>query len=189
MSNLLPQIAWDSCIVIHFLEQTPGHFPVIFPIAKDAEDKKLKIVVSMLTIAETLRITGKLSVDQETIISDFFERPFIHREAVGLFIAERARDIRRKYEVDSADSIHIATAAQTNSQYFLTYDGTKRRNKSPLLKLDQQILLADGSPLRIITPEDYDNIQRLKAQPLLALATDATAPIIPTAPEPQKPNV
>ena len=144
----------------------------------------------MLTIAETLRLTGTLSADQETIISDFFERPFVHRESVGLFIAERARDIRRKYEVDSADSIHIATAAQTNSQFFLTYDGTKRRNKKPLLKLDQQIFLADGSPLRIVTPEEYDNIQRLKAQPLVALATDTTVtPETPAAQavEPQTP--
>jgi len=162
---------------MHFLNKQSAHFPVIFPIAKNAQEKKVLIIVSTVTIAETLRLDGPPSVDQEQIISDFFDRPFVHREAAGIFVAEKARDIRRKHHVDSADAIHLATAIITNSPFFMTYDGTRKR---PLLGLDQKLALNNGQPLRIVTPEEYDEIQRKLAQPLIAMAIPNSS--MPTEP-------
>lgn len=165
-TNPLPQIGWDSCVILDFLDQRPDRYPFILPIAKDAFDKKIVIVVSMLAIAETLHLSTA-PPDQEKTISDFFDSPFVHREAPSQFICELARDIRRAHPVDGADSIHLATAAFTNTPFFLTTDGTARKKKKPLLPLDWKIELMNGQRLRIMSPKDYDDFQRFQANPIL----------------------
>lgn len=180
-TNQLPRVAWDSVVVIDFLDQKAGRYSFILPIAKDAENGKLMIVVSTMAIAETLHL-GHLKPDEEQIIFDFFERPYVHREAAGLFVCEQARDIRRAHPVDGADSIHLATAALLDVPFFLTNDGESKRKKKPLLPLDKKIIMANKQPLRIMTPEDYDKIQRLAAAPLLAASTPASLAVTPSPP-------
>ena len=174
-TNQLSLVAWDSVVVIDFLDQKAGRYQFILPIAKDAEAKKLTIVVSTMAVAETLHL-GHVKPDEEQVISDFFDRPDVHREAAGLFVCERARDIRKAHQVDGADAIHLATAAAIDVPFFLTNDGENKRKKKPLLPLNQKILMANGQPLQIITPEDYDKIQKLLSAPLIMAAQ---SPILP----------
>jgi predicted nucleic acid-binding protein len=158
----IPQIGWDTVVVIDFLDQTAERYPFILPIAKAAEAGKAVIVVSTLAITETIYLDPQAVAsvaDQEKMISDFFDRPFVHREAASLFICEIARDIRRIHSVAGADAIHLATMVHTNTPFFLTNDGEKKRKKNPLLPLDNKIKLANGSMLRIMTPEAYEMTQ------------------------------
>jgi predicted nucleic acid-binding protein len=177
-TNPLLQIGWDSVAVIDFLDQKAGRFPFLLPIAKDAEDRKLIIVISTMAVAETLHLSTAPPADQARIISDFFDRPFVHREAAGLSVCEIARDIRRAHPVDGADSIHLATAVHTNTPFFLTNDGDSKRKKKPLLPLDKKIVLANESSLRIMTPESYDKMRAAVALPLMHM----------TQPQPSSPK-
>lgn len=182
-TNQLPQIGWDSCVILDFLDQKAGRYEYVKPIAEEAKKGKLKIVVSMLAVAEVLHL-GSAPPDEQKVISDFFESPFVHREAAGLFVCEIARDIRRNHPVDGADSIHLASAVITNTPILLTTDGTGKKKKKPLLPLDGKIKLANGNPLKIMTPKDYDQMQNLVANPILAATAAPVAKALPTAAAP-----
>ncbi len=161
-------IAWDSCVIIDSL-QKKERYEFVRPMIKEAEDGDLMVVVSTMAMAETYRIDGCPPEDEVRIIEEFFDRKWVHPEEAGSAIAKIARDLCRDHGIVNPDAVHVATAKFTNCKVFLTRDGVrKRRNKEapPLLPLDGKILLADGTPLRIMTPQQYMETAALVGKPL-----------------------
>lgn len=140
---------------------------------KEAEAGSLLIVLSSLSIMETTRIDGKAIHEHDGIIKAFFDKPYIDLHACDRKIAEAARGIRIKHDVDGADSIHLATASLTETTIFLTNDGdalrqrNKGKNPTPLLPHDGKIKTPSGI-LRIMTPESYDKMCQTAAHPIYA---------------------
>jgi len=142
-------------VVIDCLEKRAGRYEFIAPIIKRAESKEVMIVVSTFAQTETQRINGYTDADSERIIEEFFDREWVHPEAPIQAICKLAGKLARDHNMATVDATHVATAAFTNCRVFLTNDGVAKKKKQPLLPLDGQILCADGTPLRIMTPSLY----------------------------------
>jgi predicted nucleic acid-binding protein len=98
---------------------------------QDAEQQRIEIVTSFLTLAEVLRsgsvsAAGKHLTDKD--INEFFERPEIEMVTVDRFVAEKAREIRRgaprlgKNRFMVGDAIHVATALLSDVDALYSYD-------------------------------------------------------------------
>jgi predicted nucleic acid-binding protein len=168
------RIAWDSNIVIDALEkEKSARYQWVKPLILDAEASKLIIVLSSVCIAETCRVDGKdMHLNNETV-RDFFDRSYLELYAADRAICLVARDIRTKYDIDGADSIHLATAIVAGVSIFLTNDGdsvrqrNKKKNPTPVLPLDQKLTSASGV-LRVLTPKLYEEMLKTTANPMFA---------------------
>ena len=167
-------IAFDSVVIINCLEKKKGRIEWITPIIKRAENGEIKIVVCSMAYAETVRIKDeneKELADSKAIIQEFFDKPWIVPVATSIFIGEQAAELQRIHEIDCADAIHLASAVFAHAPVFLTNDGAhavkKKRKQKPMLPLDKKIMV-DGKPLRIMTPQDYDEMLHREAAPLTA---------------------
>jgi predicted nucleic acid-binding protein len=174
-------VAWDSNVVIDCLEkEKSARYEWVKPILLDAEADKVAIVISSIAIAETTRIDGRDMHIENKVVQDFFDEPYIDLHAAHRAIALIAREIRTHYDVDGADSIHLATAVFNDVPVFLTNDGdskrqrNKKKNPTPLLPLDKLIVIKSGH-LRVMTPKQYDEMARDAAQPLVKMALELSA--------------
>jgi predicted nucleic acid-binding protein len=170
------RIAWDSCIIIDYLQRTKDvdAYKRLPSIVKVAEAGNLKIIVSMTAVAETVFIDqspkkgGMSWADQDAVIRSFFDSEYIEPVAVGRTVAEMALALRRSHTLDWADSIHVATAVTTDCTHLLTRDGTGKKKKHPILKLDGKIATVAGrAALRIQTAEDYHQDRVAAAHPIV----------------------
>lgn len=170
-ANTRKLMAWDSVVVIDCLEKRVGRYEFISPLIKEAEAKELTVVVSTMAQTETQRFAGSQPEDEIRIIDEFFDREWVHPEDMGSAIAKIARDICIKHKIEHRDAVHIATAKFRHCPIFLTNDGMAKKKRAPLLPLDGKILLSDGTPLRIMTPQQYMEMTPLEGKPLFANTT------------------
>jgi predicted nucleic acid-binding protein len=119
-------------------------------LAKLAEDKKLLIVTSTITIVETLR--GENGPGDESknkrLVAKYFEHPWIVLQALDRRTAELAAEIRFAHRLKTVDAIHVATALRWNVKHYHTYDEQQLKKNG----------LIGTPPLEIIKPrypEDY----------------------------------
>jgi predicted nucleic acid-binding protein len=137
---------WDSDVFLGYFNEEPDKYSACEGVLEAANDGKILIVISALTLAEVLyaKKQPKLPIDKRAEIESFFKSPFISVQNVTRKIAEKARDIVWDNNIRPKDAIHVATA--------LTY-------KIPVLNsFDQQLLKynkALGNPrLRIEKPHE-----------------------------------
>lgn len=156
MRSDVKKVVWDSCVIIDAIQKTPGRYEKIEPFLKDAENGKLLIVVSELSVAEVSHLTkltdnGILLDDQVQLIKDWFENPYIVRRPVHAGISELAGEVGRKHKLKRApDRIIVATALFEKIPQIHTFDGIDPKKKNKLLPLDGQI---GDPPLRIREPD------------------------------------
>jgi predicted nucleic acid-binding protein len=132
-------------VLIHRIQRTPEHIGVLEQLTEDAENGKLKIVVSTYTLAEVIKDPdGKmLSKEEDEKIVGLFENPYFIVRPVTLPIALLSRKISRELGTKPKDAIHLATASYWNVPEFLTYE-------RGLLNKDGKI---GNPPLRINIPD------------------------------------
>jgi len=156
-------IYWDTCVFLSVLQKNERRLPDLVKIISEAENNRLVIVTSALTIAETSFIDGRESttdvVKQAETIRQFFEMDYFDIRPVDRTIGASAADIVRKHKgVTPSDAIQIATAFAAKCQCLYTYDGdniTGRRRRGKLLPLDGKIVLPKKLPLSIKTPDKF----------------------------------
>ena len=51
MPSRIEAVLWDTCVVIDAIQKTPGRYEYIAPFITSAEEGKLKIVISMMTVS------------------------------------------------------------------------------------------------------------------------------------------
>jgi predicted nucleic acid-binding protein len=149
------RIYWDTCIFIDCLQDGKERYAHIKPYVEEACAGSLYIVTSTITYPEFYKIGVKAEEEDDFLkIKDFFDLTFIRRVPVDIQIGMRAQELCARYNVDFADSLHLASALETNTRVFFTYEGTLNK-KRPLLELDNQIYFSDGGALHIVKPEIY----------------------------------
>lgn len=150
-------ILWDSCIAIDAIQKDPEHYPAIAPFLDDAEKGKLLIVLSEVSVAEittlnNLDAQGMPLEEQERMIRDWLENPYIVRKQFHRGISQVAGQIGRLHKLKSVgDRAVVGTAYFYKIPLIHTYDGTGR--KGQLLKLDS---LIGNPPIRIMIPNYYE---------------------------------
>ncbi|MBU1319207.1 MAG: PIN domain-containing protein [candidate division Zixibacteria bacterium] len=135
---------WDACTFLGWFNNESEKIGKCLGVKKLAEDGELIIITSAITLTEVVWLKGhpRLSKESENTISEFFEQPFIAVRSVDRTIAEEARKLIWKHNVQPKDAIHVATALQLKVPDFDTFD-------DGLTKLDGKL----GNPkLRIGHP-------------------------------------
>jgi len=116
---------WDSSAFISRIQRTAGRIEVLEHITGRAEEGEVEIVTSAFTLCEVAK--GDESVlpeDQEKMIVNFFENPYILIQQVDAFVAARTRDIVRGFGLKPADALHVASALAASVSEMHTYDAT-----------------------------------------------------------------
>ena len=91
-----------------------------------AEEGKLEIVTSTITLTEVIKLKGRLPISDENRakISRFFQNLYIVLYSLTRFIGDDARELIWKYShLWPKDSIHLATAIRAGIKEIHSYDG------------------------------------------------------------------
>jgi len=145
---------WDSDCFLGWLNKELDKKENCEYVLDLAENGKVIIVYSAITLTEVIYLRGRLQIsfEKHKAIENFFQRSYLRMIDVDRKIANFARELIWKYNVKPKDSIHVATAINRNISILNTFDGG-------LLKLDGKLQLEDKSKnLTIKIPDS--NIQK-----------------------------
>ncbi|HRT84713.1 MAG TPA: PIN domain-containing protein [Bacteroidales bacterium] len=107
---------WDSNCFLKWLKKEPD-YEKCKGVLYNAENNKLKIVTSALTIAEVIYLhpSPKMTREKSDEICRMFERDYIVTISVDRVIAEEARELLWQYKaLKPKDAIHVASAIRAN---------------------------------------------------------------------------
>jgi predicted nucleic acid-binding protein len=122
-SRLLPRRVWCACTIVDYLEGTARARDCEL-IAEQAKRRELEIVVSTISMGEVAKINGLTDADAELKIRQFFEEYWVVPVAFDITVAEKVRELIRKYGpgLKACDAIHAATALQYGISLLETFD-------------------------------------------------------------------
>jgi predicted nucleic acid-binding protein len=160
-----PLVYWDTCVFLGYLQQTKGRYADLSKILAEAENNRILLCTSAITITEAAFIdrnanTSPEEIEQQgKIIKDFFRRDCVNIVWADQLVAQEAADILRRYKgLTPLDAIQVATALFANVPCLYTYDGANKagkRRSGKLLTFDGKIRLPGKGPLSIKTPEKF----------------------------------
>jgi predicted nucleic acid-binding protein len=147
MSNR-PLHYWDSVCCISLLRGDAHRIVACRSTIDGAEEGKIEIAVSTLTIAEVLHLKGEppLLAEQRSMIRAFFRRSIFLLVEVDRHIAEHAQSLYWDHGIKPKDAIHVASALRVNAVYLDTFD-------EGLLSKSEAV---GGSPAMIIQHPKYE---------------------------------
>ena len=116
---------WDSNAFLGWLNDEKDKVGKCEGVLAAAEDGRIEIVTSAITLTEVIRLKGEKPIpkEKEQTIRDFFEQPWILIREVDRFVAEDARQLIWAHGVKPKDAIHLATALRLKLSTFDTFDG------------------------------------------------------------------
>jgi predicted nucleic acid-binding protein len=117
------RIYWDTMLFVYWLEDHPEHAARVSQIHKRMEARGDRLCTSAFTLGEVLtgvyrRGTPAVAVE----IQEAFRSPRIELIPFTTETADRYARIRGVHRVSPADAIHLASAAQSGVDLFLTND-------------------------------------------------------------------
>ncbi|WP_420263744.1 type II toxin-antitoxin system VapC family toxin [Candidatus Magnetominusculus dajiuhuensis] len=115
---------WDSCCCLRWLKKESGYEKCEGVIAK-AEAGEIKIVTSVLTMAEVIYLRTEPKIDRRKSdeICSFFDNEYIVLINVDRHIAESSRNLLWDYgALRPNDAIHIASAIEAEIPIIDTFD-------------------------------------------------------------------
>lgn len=119
----MSRIYWDTMLFIYWLEEHPVFVPRVDEIHHRMEARRDQLITSAFTMGEVLAGPHRKAAAQRlddvrrrlrSVVADIV--PFT------LETAERYAQIRGTLHVSPADAIHLASAAQSGTDLFLTND-------------------------------------------------------------------
>ncbi len=122
---------WDSDCFLGWLLEEPDKVEQCRQVLSAAEDGKILIVTSALTIAEVLALRGRLKIpaaDREKV-EKFFRQEYVVVRNITRRISEDARSFVWDFGVAPKDALHVATAIEAKLPLMNTFD-RKLKNKS-----------------------------------------------------------
>lgn len=93
-------------------------------ILNDAQNGRFQIHTSTFTLAEVHKDRGRprLSVEEEQLVTDFFNHEYIILIDLDRLVAERARELARTYNLTPNDAVHLASAIRAGVDQLLVWD-------------------------------------------------------------------
>jgi predicted nucleic acid-binding protein len=118
------QIFLDTAPVIYFVEKNPSFAPKVEQIFEGLDDARLTAVVSPITLAECLTLPYKLGqFDVVQIFTDLLANsPSILFYPIDETVADKAAELRARYNLTLSDAFQVAVAIQAGCDAFLTND-------------------------------------------------------------------
>jgi predicted nucleic acid-binding protein len=115
---------WDSDCFLGWLLAEPDKEEKCRVVLEAAEQGKLVIVSSALTIAEVLALRGRPRIrdDRRALVEGFFRNEYIIIRNLTRRVAERARAMVWDHGVAPKDAVHVATALDASLVLLNTFD-------------------------------------------------------------------
>ncbi|HEV2990136.1 MAG TPA: PIN domain-containing protein [Candidatus Angelobacter sp.] len=116
-------VYWDTMLFVYWLEGHSTYAKRVQHILSKMEARRDRLCTSVFTVAEVLVGPYKVG-DSGTVkrIQEAFDSPFIEILPFNQATADRYAQIRAQHGVSAADAIHLACAAQSGIDLFLTND-------------------------------------------------------------------
>ena len=150
----MDRVYWDSDCFLGWLLEDAAKSAPCEEVLIDAQDGKLQIVTSALTIAEVLalRFQPKIPADRRTVVEGFFKNEFILVRTVTRRTAESARDLVWTQGIAPKDALHVATALEAKLDMLHTFDGgllnkTEKVGGTPILRIKKPQVVSPRLPL------------------------------------------
>lgn len=115
---------WDSDCFLGWLQAESDKEEQCRQVLEAAEDGKVLIVTSALTVAEVLMLRGRdpIPAANREKVEAFFRQDYIHIRNITRRIAETARSLVWDYGVAPKDALHVATAIDAKLALLNTFD-------------------------------------------------------------------
>ena len=128
----MSRIYWDTMLFVYWLEGHPDHAARMNQIRKRMEARRDTLCTSTLTLGEVLTgLYKRGALEMAAEIRDAFLSPQIELIPFTPETADQYARIRGNHRVSPADAIHLASAAQTGVDLFLTNDHRLQRLTIP----------------------------------------------------------
>lgn len=132
-------IGIDTAPFIYYIEEHDLYLPLVEPIFQAIDNSNLNAVTSVITLLEVL---VKPMREQRSDLAGQYRYLLLHSRNLTIAestveIADRAAQIRAKYNVRTPDAIQIATAITNKASVFLTNDSLPKIDDIEILKLDE----------------------------------------------------
>ncbi len=119
----MSRIYWDTMLFVYWLEGHADHAARINQIYTRMEERRDTLCTSAFTLGEVLTGLYKRGALEMAIqIREAFRPPQIEIIEFTAEMADEYARIRANHRVSPADAIHLATAAQSGVDLFLTND-------------------------------------------------------------------
>jgi predicted nucleic acid-binding protein len=121
----MSRIYWDTMFFAYLIEANPEHGFRVQQILSSMKKRQDTLCTSIFTIGEVL--TGpykKGAFDLASTVKELIRPPEVELLPFNLETTERYARIRANNRVSPADAIHLASAAQSGVNLFLTNDRT-----------------------------------------------------------------
>ena len=124
---------WDSDCFLAWLQSEAGKADACREVLEAADDGKILLVTSALTLAEVLYLKGArpISKARKDIVVDFFKNDYIAVRNVTRHVAEVARELVWDQGIRPKDAVHVATALEARLSLMNTFDQNLVK-KSPI---------------------------------------------------------
>ena len=134
------RLGFDTAPVIYFVEANPQYDALVTSVFQQATNGVFQGVTSIVTLSEVLVqpfIRRDIRLQQEYRDLLLNSRNF-QTLPIGAVIAERAADLRARYNLRTPDALQIAAALNAGCEAFLTNDaGLKRVTELRIIVLDE----------------------------------------------------
>lgn len=126
------RLGLDTAPLIYFVERNLKYVDVVREIVRRVDDGQISGFSSMVALTEVLTKPKKVG---DTKTEGEYRDLLLHGRNFRLIlidsaVAERAADLRARYNLRTPDALQLAAALETGCQAFLTNDTTETRNRT-----------------------------------------------------------
>ena len=119
----MSRIYWDTMLFVYWIEDDPRYAKVIRQLLLKMEKRRDQLCTSTFAVGEVLVGPHKtVSEEAATRMLEVFRSPFVEVVPFGLDAAQHYASIRASHSISPPDAIHLACAAQSGIDLFLTND-------------------------------------------------------------------
>jgi predicted nucleic acid-binding protein len=117
---------WDANAFLAYFQEEEGRVDSCEAVLEMAEQGRVLIITSALTLAEVLALRGTRRLTpnpkMKKKVIDFFKNEYIAVQNVTREVAELSRDLVWDHGIKPKDAIHVASALASDVSMFETYD-------------------------------------------------------------------
>ena len=123
------RLSLDTAPIIYFVEANPAYVDVCRAVFRRVSDGSITAHTSAVTLTETLVLPLRT---QNTVLEAEYRDLLLNTNGVVILpvdaaVAERAADLRARYNLKTPDALQVATAVAAGCEALLTNDAGLRR--------------------------------------------------------------
>jgi len=123
------RLSLDTAPIIYFVEANPAYVDVCRAVLRRVSDGSITAHTSAVTLTETLVLPLRT---QNTVLEAEYRDLLLNTNGVVILpvdaaVAERAADLRARYNLKTPDALQVATAMAAGCEALLTNDAGLRR--------------------------------------------------------------